>query len=566
MKWTSHLLNFLFLLFFSSCTKTINIEGITLDSSSISLEEGSSIYLHASIFPENASNTRVVWSSSNENVVTVKDGLVRAKRVGLAQICVSTEDKTKQAICVVNVCEKHYPVSSILLSASTLEISVGESVEIIPTLLPDLAQNKNVEWTSDNSDIVTVSDGKVTGIKTGETLIHCKAVDGECESTCQIFVAPRKLTSLSFSFESIACAIDTSFCVSIVSTPEDAISDLFFTNSNQKASTYEILDSLTIMVTTKDYGTNVITVHDRRSGLEGSLIVSSYVEDFEWLEYTTERHAGYPMITLYSDESYDLRFKDKQKGTSRVLSDFSIFNFYNSNNSLVDCPNILSISDEGFLSFSNVGIVGIEPKSRNNSKHNRLFIKIVTDPHRAVDLGLPSGVRWANNNFGAEYYAQSGSYLFWGDPSENATISSHHIPSLMDVCGTDYDIVHRTWGGRWRMPNKEEQEELFLYGKWQQPSINGVYYHSVTGPSGQSIWFNSTGYIKCYTNGQVETKNADHGYFMTGSSLFDEGVRYYYVIHFDDNSVYYNGYLNAHTIRVPIRPVRDVPHYHDQKQ
>lgn len=87
-------------------SEIIKVTGVTLDKTSLSLEVGSTYRLTATVYPDNATNKNVTWTSSNSNIATVDDGLVTAKAAGIAIITVTTEDGGKTASCTVTVAPK----------------------------------------------------------------------------------------------------------------------------------------------------------------------------------------------------------------------------------------------------------------------------------------------------------------------------------------------------------------------------------------------------------------------------------------------------------------------------
>ena len=82
---------------------TYKVTGVSLDKTSLNLNPGKGDTLTATIMPDNATNKNVTWSSSEENVATVKDGVVTAVAEGTATITVTTEDGNKTATCTVIV-------------------------------------------------------------------------------------------------------------------------------------------------------------------------------------------------------------------------------------------------------------------------------------------------------------------------------------------------------------------------------------------------------------------------------------------------------------------------------
>lgn len=80
-------------------------------------------------------------------------------------------------------------VSSIELSETEATMEVGEELTLTASILPDNANNKSVNWTSDNTDVATVVDGKITAVSSGECNITCASTDGSNVSAiCHIVV------------------------------------------------------------------------------------------------------------------------------------------------------------------------------------------------------------------------------------------------------------------------------------------------------------------------------------------------------------------------------------------
>lgn len=96
---------------------------------------------------------------------------------------------------------------------------------------------------------------------------------------------------------------------------------------------------------------------------------------------------------------------------------------------------------------------------------------------KAVDLGLPSGTKWADRNVGASSPEDFGDYYAWGETEvkdsytwETYTLCDGTAYSCYDIgediAGTDYDVAHVKWGGNWEMPTKEQFEELINNCTW----------------------------------------------------------------------------------------------------
>lgn len=123
--------------------------------------------------------------------------------------------------------------------------------------------------------------------------------------------------------------------------------------------------------------------------------------------------------------------------------------------------------------------------------------------HKWIDLGLPSGLRWAECNVGATMPEESGEYFAWGETqpkSDYSAVSSltYKVPyesllknGIVDESGTltnKHDAARTSWGGTWRMPTEEEFTELINACEWTLASFNGVNGYLVTGPNAKSIF------------------------------------------------------------------------------
>lgn len=107
-----------------------------------------------------------------------------------------------------------------------------------------------------------------------------------------------------------------------------------------------------------------------------------------------------------------------------------------------------------------------------------------------VDLGL--SVKWAAYNIGANCPEDYRDEYVWGDvlPKNVAhEIERYDNPSIdVDVSGTRYDVARLLWGRGWRMPTKEEMEELLDKCRWEWMTRKGVEGVKVTGLNGNCIF------------------------------------------------------------------------------
>ena len=159
-----------------------------MDKTSATLTEGDELTLTATVNPDNATNKNVTWSSSNGTVASVSNGKVIALKAGKATITVKTEDGGKTATCEVTVNAKVYPVTGVTLDKTSVELKEGDEFTLTATIKPENATNKNVIWSSSDSTVASVSNGKVKSHKLGKVIITARAEGCDKEATCEIKV------------------------------------------------------------------------------------------------------------------------------------------------------------------------------------------------------------------------------------------------------------------------------------------------------------------------------------------------------------------------------------------
>lgn len=114
-------------------------------------------------------------------------------------------------------------------------------------------------------------------------------------------------------------------------------------------------------------------------------------------------------------------------------------------------------------------------------------------PHM-IDLGLPSGTKWACCNVGATKPEEYGGYYAWGETEEKDDYSwdsyFHYDSTTKEprdlgpsICGTEYDAAHKIWGEGWQMPSNEQVEELFEYCTHDVFCLNGIIGKIFLGPN-----------------------------------------------------------------------------------
>ncbi|MBE7059550.1 MAG: hypothetical protein E7389_01860 [Ruminococcaceae bacterium] len=170
----------------------ISAENIVINTETVKLANGEKYQLIAEILPEGA-EIGTVWESLDNSIAEVTDtGLVTAISEGDTIIKVSDEAGIVSTYCKVTVVPfTDMKVTGIAIDSSELILEVDEIDIITAEVLPTNAENRCVNWKSDNTEIVAVdSDGYVYALKEGTAVITAETEDGEFSASCNITVIP----------------------------------------------------------------------------------------------------------------------------------------------------------------------------------------------------------------------------------------------------------------------------------------------------------------------------------------------------------------------------------------
>ena len=197
-----------------------------------------------------------------------------------------------------------------------------------------------------------------------------------------------------------------------------------------------------------------------------------------------------------------------------------------------------------------------------NGSKPQAYLTCPDDHHpHLIDLGLPSGTKWACCNVGADKPEAYGGYYAWGETETKSayTLSTYiHYSDSYDTCydlgsdiaGTEYDVAHVKWGGSWVMPSREQQDELSKNCSYTWTKQNGVSGSLFTGSNGGSIFLPAAGFCK------------DSDFYAVGSSGFywsssqdSSGSNTAFSLFFNSLLPYTTNYYryNGHSVRPVVR-------------
>ncbi len=155
---------------YSAQTPDVSVTGVSINLTKLNLQEGNTWKLTATIIPDDATNKNVTWSSSNDDVATVSNGIVSAISAGTAVITVTTEDGGKTATCMVNVStsidEDDYTLGEkdAWFTKLTTQNEIGKTKISTITFSTELPQGVKEE---DGIDLTKNESGKVKGYISG---------------------------------------------------------------------------------------------------------------------------------------------------------------------------------------------------------------------------------------------------------------------------------------------------------------------------------------------------------------------------------------------------------------
>jgi len=170
---------------------SVAVTGVKLSQNKLTLKKDDSFTLVATLEPSTASNKAVMWTTSNDAVVSVSDnGVIQAKAVGVAVITVTTQEGTFTATCEVTVTAEDVVLTGLRLSPSETRLKVGGEATLSVSYEPAGASQREVTWSTSDAAIVTVdANGKIKGIAVGEATITVESKSNtSIKATCSVSV------------------------------------------------------------------------------------------------------------------------------------------------------------------------------------------------------------------------------------------------------------------------------------------------------------------------------------------------------------------------------------------
>lgn len=212
----------------------VYVKKIMLNKTKATVLSDKSVKLVAKVYPKNANNKKLLWTSSNKRIATVEKGVVVGLRKGTVKITVKSTDGSKlSAQCVVTVKQA---VKNIKLNKTLITGRKGTKVTLKASVIPTKADNRSVKWQSSNKKIATVSNKGVVTVKgKGYATIKCTSGDGSgVYSKC---VVNNSSKAKSVKLNKKSAKVSAGKTLKLRATVKGSCKEVLWKSSNTKVAT-----------------------------------------------------------------------------------------------------------------------------------------------------------------------------------------------------------------------------------------------------------------------------------------------------------------------------------------
>ena len=473
-------------------TGVIPADRITLNNTNLLLTTiGDVAYIKATVYPEEATEKGLIWSSSNEEIAVVnQNGRITAIDNGSATITVKTINQEITATCNVIVAQH---VTEIKLDKSYVVMEEGETTSLIATVNPNNANDKTITWVSSDESVAIVdNNGKITAISKGVSTITAKAIDGsKQESSCSI-VVNRPVKAITLAESSIFLYTGGEAVILATIRPSGA--------SNQEII-WESMDPSIAKVSETGVVSGI------RAGETSIIATSSYDSSIQAMCLVEVRQS---ISKIELDKQYVVLVEGNSYTLSATISPDNAYDnsvIWQSGN-----ESVATVDDNGCVTAVSKGYTDISAASKMGP-FIRTFCNIKVCPYpEAIDLGL--SVKWASFNIGAYAPGQNGFPYAWGEtdskdifqldtykwvilntPPKKSIFTKYTTTTVLETGPEGDDVASKVLGGEWRMPTQEEWIELIDNCTLEWLQYNQGYNAAgmlVTGKNGNSVFLPAT--------------------------------------------------------------------------
>ena len=485
---------------------------------------------------------------------------------------ITAEAGGKTGTCEVTVTDE-IPVESIAFNPDNIEMNVGEKRQLTVVFTPSNATNKTINvWTVDggNPNVTVDNNGVVTAVSKGNAVVIA-AINPQLIARCNIKIVdpnnpdiPVQSITLDKTEATVYTKQEEPLILTATVTPAEALNgkSIQWKSDDPNTVMVQAIDATRAKVTGVKAGKTTVSAHlgDKSASCEVTVQAPPTVD----VESVTLDKTS---LELEEGQTYQLTAtvlpgNATDKAVTWSSSDNSVA--YVSNGSEAGGADGSVGSPAGTVVALKAGNATITASCGGKSATCALVVtaKPVVE---AVDLGLPSGIKWRGWNVGASKPEEYGDYYAWGETStkadygwstykwgksSSATFTRYGEDRKTQFSDYDYadDAARAVLGDGWRTPTSAEWTELLTNCSWAWTTSNGVKGMRVTGKNGNSIFLPAAGY-----KGERGLTNAGSYGDYWSSTLYGGNLSYsvdFYASGHEKGS-------NTRNCGLTVRPVKD---------
>lgn len=394
-------------------------------------------------------------------------------------------------------------VSAVELNQSNVSLQIGETVTLKANVIPSTAKLKTVTWSSSNPAIATVDgNGKVTAISLGEADITVTTKDGGFTATCKITVIPTPEPA-----NQTCLRIKEGFKLTWDKAP------------NTTYRIYRSADGKSFVKLATDISDNFYIDNQPLIG-QNFYKISAISNDIE-----SETTGYFSVMFTPSTEFTKMERVGKEihLAWSEVTgAKYDVYRLGNTNSTATKIAaglDVCTYTDNSPLSKQNYYYVIAVMNGQDSWPSDVFGLEYpFINGYEYVDLGLPSGIKWATCNVGASTPAGAGAYYAWGEVVPKVSYDQNNSKMTgntkwYNISGDPtVDAATSNWGGSWRIPTTTEFNELIQNCKWTWTTFNGTNGYSIKGPNNNTIFLPVTGLIL-----ETNKQSTDMGFYWSAN-------------------------------------------------
>ena len=457
--------------------ESAQLEGLVLSNDDVEVYVNESYKVYCYTVPtELQGQVEITWEILDEDVALITDdGVIFGVSPGTTGFRASSGSIVVEGdVAVVLPLENQ--LENIELNVTDLKLGRGDWFEFVYTLTPSYLQDYlNVSWESTDESIAEVD---AYGIVVAKQYGECDII-----ATCDGLTASAHITvvddteyGLTLAKSKVLLPYGKTYTMDYYITPSEYQDQAWVTweSSNPEIAT---VDEYGVISSGEAPGTATITA--RWEGCEDSAEVTVFTMFLgkEKMEMTVGDTEVIPLYVMPDEQELILQAS------------------YSSQD-----KNVVQVSENGVMTA--VGTGTCEVYVRLSTMTVAVEVTVAEEYHgyNYVDLGLPSGTKWATHNVDADDCTQIGGYYAWGElttkseytdeTSETDEVDMGDVD--FDIAGwLMYDVASSDWGTPWRIPNYDQWQELIDECDWSWDyDLPG---HRVQGPNGNVIYLIAAG-------------------------------------------------------------------------